>query len=264
MNSHDTPDRAPTRTRRLGRAAAYAIPVAAVLFGVGFLVRSQWGPLQHLDDTVIDAATSFTRPRDGLRSFLIFWQELTQPIKLYTVGTLLCLWVWLAKGLRTRAWWAFGTMMLAWMIGLGAKYVFQRARPIVEDPVSEAPGYSFPSGHALNSAAWATIVVILLWPLLKPRAARVTAVVLAVLFVALTALDRVLLGVHYPSDVSVGVLTGVGLALASYAGYTGWNPPHPEDASDPDLEDDHDIVGTGGAADPSPTGSLRGRHTTHP
>ena len=151
------------------------------------------------------------------------------------MGTVLCLWVWLAKGLRTRAWWAFGTMMVAWFIGLSAKYVFQRARPVVEDPVSQAPGYSFPSGHALNSAAWATTVVILLWPLLKPLWARVTAVVLAVLVVLVTAFDRVLLGVHYPSDVTVGILTGVGLVLASYAGYVGWNPPDPTEADDPDI-----------------------------
>ena len=227
----------PTRThgRRLGRAFAYGALVAVVLFGVGFLVRSKWGPLQTLDDDVISATTSFTRPRDELRSFLITWQWLTQPIRLYLVGTLLCLWVWLAKGLRTRAWWAFGTMMVAWFIGFAAKDVFQRARPVVEDPVSKAPGFSFPSGHALNSAAWATIVVILLWPLLKPLWARVTAVVLAALIVLVTALDRVLLGVHYPSDVTVGVLTGVGLALASYAGYVGWNPPDPTEVDDPDV-----------------------------
>jgi len=227
-----------TQGRRLGRAFAYGVPVAVVLFGVGFLVRSKWGPLQNLDDALIQTATSFTRPRDGLRSFLIAWQWLTQPIRLYLVGTLLCLWVWLAKGLRTRAWWAFGTMMVAWFIGLVAKSVFQRARPVVEDPVSRAPGYSFPSGHAVNSAAWATIVVILLWPLLKPLWARVTAVVLAVLVVLMTALDRVLLGVHYPSDVMVGVVTGVGLALASYAGYVGWNPPDPTAADDPDVGPD--------------------------
>lgn len=213
--------------------------MAVVLFGVGFLVRSKWGPLQSLDDAVIEATTAFTRPREGLRSFLLTWQWATQPIRLYFVGTALCLWVWLAKGLRTRAWWAFGTMMVAWFIGLVAKYVFQRARPVVEDPLSQAPGFSFPSGHALNSAAWATIVVILLWPLLKPLWARVTAVVLATLVVLMTAADRVLLGVHYPSDVSVGVITGVGLALASYAGYVGWNPPEPSEVDDPDVGPTH-------------------------
>ncbi|GAA4404196.1 hypothetical protein GCM10023168_16520 [Fodinibacter luteus] len=236
VGTHDPP----SRPRRLARAAVYSLLVATVLFGVGFLVRSQWHPLQSVDDELIDRATALTREYPALRDFLVFWQELTQPYKLYVVGTLLCLWVWLAKGLRTRAWWAFGTMMLAWMIGLGAKYLFQRARPIIEDPLSEAPGYSFPSGHALNTAAWATTVVILLWPLLRPLWARVVAVGLAVVVIVVTALDRVLLGVHYPSDVSVGVATGVGLALASYAGYVGWNPPHPEDAHDPDLDgDDH-------------------------
>ena len=255
MSSHDAPGPGPTRVRRLARAAAYTLVVATVLFGVGFLVRSRWDPLMSLDDDVIQRTTSFTRERPRLRELLIVWQELTQPIRLYAVGTLLCLWVWLAKGLRTRAWWAFGTMMLAWMIGLGAKYLFQRARPLVEDPVSEAPGYSFPSGHALNSAAWATIVVILLWPLLRTRAAKTVAVVLAVVVIGVTAVDRVLLGVHYPSDVTVGVLTGVGLALASYAGYVGWNPPHPTDADDPDLHHDGEAATTGGHRD---------RHTTHP
>ncbi|HET9021071.1 MAG TPA: phosphatase PAP2 family protein [Ornithinibacter sp.] len=233
----DTParERTPTRARRLVRAGVYALVVGVVLFGVGFLVRSKWDPLMSLDDDLITRATGVTRPRPGLRDTLVTWQWLTQPIRLYLVGTLLCLWVWLVKGLRTRAWWAFGTMMLAWSIGLGAKDVFQRARPVVEDPVSEAPGYSFPSGHALNSAAWATTVVILLWPVVKPRAARVAMVVAAVLVVVPTALDRVFLGVHYPSDVTVGVLTGVGLALASYAGYSGWNPPEPTAADDPDT-----------------------------
>ncbi len=249
MSTH-TGAPAPSRVRRLARAAVYTVVVGSVLFGVGFLVRSKWDPLMSLDDSLIDRSTSVTRPRPGLRDALITWQWLTQPIRLYIVGTALCLWVWLAKGLRTRAWWAFGTMMLAWMIGLGAKYVFQRARPIVEDPVSEAPGYSFPSGHALNSAAWATIVVILLWPLLEPLWARVTAVVLAALVILVTALDRVFLGVHYPSDVTVGVLTGVGLALASYAGYAGWNPPQPTDADDPDT-------GASRAGDPHQAGARR-------
>lgn len=234
MSSTIAAEDAPTRARRLARAGTYSFVVAAVLFGVGFLVRSRWDPLMALDDALIDRATGVTRPRPGLRDTLVLWQELTQPLKLYTVGTLVCLWVWLARGLRTRAWWAFGTMMLAWMIGLGAKYLFQRARPVIEDPVSEAPGYSFPSGHALNSAAWATILVLLLWPLVRPVLGRVVLVLLAGAVVLVTALDRVLLGVHYPSDVTVGVLTGAGLGLASYAGYVGWNPPHPEDADDPD------------------------------
>jgi membrane-associated phospholipid phosphatase len=56
--------------------------------------------------------------------------------------------------------------------------------------------------------------------------------------VLLTALDRVFLGVHFPSDVTAGVLVGSGLALASYAGYRGWNPAHPTDLPDATEEAD--------------------------
>ena len=81
---------------------------------------------------------------------------------------------------------------------------------------------------------------------------------LAVVVVGTTAVDRVLLGVHYPSDVTVGVLTGVGLALASYAGYVGWNPPHPTEAEDPDLHQHGEAATTvaTATATPPPPGDL--------
>ena len=136
---------APTDAASVG-PSPYGVAVAVVLFGVGFLVRSKWGPLQTLDDEIIAAATSFTRPRDGLRSFLIAWQWLTQPIRLYAVGTALCLWVWLAKGLRTRAWWAFGTMMVAWFIGLVAKYGVPAGPPGRRGPGVPGPRLLLPLG----------------------------------------------------------------------------------------------------------------------
>ena len=237
MTSSDGPERDPARTRgrRLGRAAVYAVVTAAVLFGIGFLVRSRWDPLIDLDDGLIERMTAVTRAHPGLRDALKVWEAVSQPLNLHVVGTLLCLYVWLRHGMRTRAWWAFATLMVSWSVGLGAKYVFQRARPVVEDPVSEAPGYSFPSGHALNAAAWSTTVVVLLWPLLRSRTQRIVAVALAVVVIVVTALDRTFLGVHYPTDVTAGVLTGTGLALASYAGYAGWRPKDPDEAHDPDL-----------------------------
>ncbi|QKE83009.1 phosphatase PAP2 family protein [Arthrobacter sp. NEB 688] len=235
MTSTDEASPSRTRSRRLGRAALYALVTGLVLFGVGFLVRSKWDPLISLDDDVITRLTDVTRDHPGLREAFVVWQAVTQPINLHVVGTLVCLWVWLRKGMRTRAWWAFATLMLSWFVGLVAKYVFQRARPVVEDPVSEAPGYSFPSGHAVNSAAWVVVLLILLWPLLKTRASRTVAVALGAVVVVVTALDRMFLGVHYPSDVTVGILTGAGLVLASYAGYTGWNPGDPDEARDPDT-----------------------------
>ena len=156
-------------------------------------------------------------------------------------------WIWWRHDLKGRAIWGFVTMMVAWNIALDLKYVVQRARPIVSDPVSSAPGYSFPSGHAANSAAAATAIVIMIWPRLTTTAARVVACGVAVAIVVLTALDRVFLGVHFPSDVTAGVLVGSGLVLASYAGYRGWNPAHPTDL--PHTPEDVDAAVAESAAD---------------
>lgn len=237
MTSGDTSTREGSRTRRLGRAAAYAGVTAVVFFGVGVIIRSRWDPLIDLDDATIRWMTDITRQHPTLLDTLLIWQAGSLPRSLYAVGTCLCLWVWLGKGMRTRAWWAFGTMMFAWFVEFAGKLVFQRARPLVEDPVSKAPGFSFPSGHALGSAAFATTVVVLVWPIVPSRAWRAVMVAVAGGFVVLTALDRTFLGVHYPSDVTVGVITGIGLVLASYSGYRGWNPPgRPGTTHDPDTE----------------------------
>src|SRR6478672_11242144 len=133
MTSHDAHGHHRTRARRLVRAAAYGLVVAAVFFVVGFLVRSRWDPLIDLDTGAIRWMTDLTRAHPAFRDVLLTWQTLSSPSVLQAVGVLLCLWVWLAKGLRTRAWWAFATLMVAWFIGFVAKLVFQRARPIVED-----------------------------------------------------------------------------------------------------------------------------------
>ena len=235
MTSTDAASPPRTRTRRLGRAVAFGLATAAVLFGVGGLVRSQWDPLISFDDAAIEVLVGYTREQPWLLDVADVWELVTQPLLLHTLGSLLCLWLWLGKGMKTRAWWGFGTLMASWVVGLTAKYVFQRARPVIEDPVSEAPGYSFPSGHALNSAAFVTTVVILLWPLVQRRLWRGVLVAAGVAVVGVTIADRMFLGVHYPSDVTVGVLTGSGLALASYAGYSGWNPTDARRSGGPDT-----------------------------
>jgi undecaprenyl-diphosphatase len=134
------------------------------------------------------------------------------------------LWAWLAKGLRNRALWAAVTMLVAWNLGLLAKIIVHRARPIVKDPISHAPGYSFPSGHAFNIAVAVTALVFLLWPLMSVLVRRLVVGAGTVLALAV-GFDRIFLGVHFPSDVLAGLLLGVGITFSSWLGFIGQTAP---------------------------------------
>ncbi len=67
--------------------------------------------------------------------------------------------------------------------------------------------YSFPSGHTLHAVAFTTI----LFASFPAIAWTVTP------FTLLVALSRVVLGLHYPSDVLAGALLGFSLAWVSVA-----------------------------------------------
>ena len=66
--------------------------------------------------------------------------------------------------------------------------------------------YSFPSGHTLHAVSF-TLVALSYYPELAP---------LLVPFAVLVAMSRVILGLHYPSDVMAGALLGALLARASW------------------------------------------------
>lgn len=65
--------------------------------------------------------------------------------------------------------------------------------------------YSFPSGHTMHAVGFTAVLLHYYpewWPLVVP-------------FTALVAVSRLILGLHYPSDVLVGAGIGAGIALLS-------------------------------------------------
>ncbi|SDP56490.1 undecaprenyl-diphosphatase [Pedococcus dokdonensis] len=214
---------AKSHSARLVRGAVAMVLFAVPVLLLGYAVRQKFDPLIRLDNDLIRESTDFTRSH-GLADTLIALQGISQPFLLYILATGLCIWVWAARKLRGRALWAFFTMMLAWNVGLLAKLLVGRARPIVQDPISHSPGFSFPSGHAFNAAVVATVVVFLLWPVLGRVGHRVS-IVLAVVFALVVGLDRIFLGVHFPSDVLAGYVLGVGITFSSWLGFIGKTSP---------------------------------------
>lgn len=201
-------------------ATAVALGLAVPVAVLAWAVRAEVGAVVDLDEAAIRAATDVTRDDPGLRTALLAWQEAFQARWLNLVGIGVAVWVWRRYGLRARTAWAVATVLVAWGLSNLVKLAVQRTRPAVDDAVAHAPGYSFPSGHAMNTTAAAIVLTTLLWPLLGRRG-RAVAVVVAVLAVVLTGVDRVMLGVHYPSDVVAGTLLGGAVVAGSWLGWSG-------------------------------------------
>ncbi|WP_034609566.1 phosphatase PAP2 family protein [Cellulomonas sp. URHD0024] len=209
------------RQRALLRATAFGAGLSLPVLVLAYLVRVEAPGMARLDDEAVAAATSFTREHSGLLHGLLAWQELLRPVWVNLAVALLCLQIWRRHGLGTRALWGIVTLLVAWVLQVGAKGLVHRARPAVEDALEHAPGSSFPSGHATNAAAAALTTTIVLWPLLGTRG-RFAVVVVGGTVTLLTAADRVFLGVHHPSDVVAGILLGTAMVGASSLGYLGW------------------------------------------
>lgn len=86
------------------------------------------------------------------------------------------------------------------------KETFVRTRP--EGAHELVAGFSMPSGHAAASSAFAISLVLTAW---RTRV-RWPVTVLAVAFALLVGVSRVVLGVHYPTDVLAGFCSGSGTA----------------------------------------------------
>jgi undecaprenyl-diphosphatase len=121
---------------------------------------------------------------------------------------------------KTRSAGAAGILALVFSLCVNnviLKHAFSRTRPyeVVDGLIlltEKATDFSFPSGHAGSSFAAATAIFCM-----SKSKGRIAALVLAVLI----AFSRLYIGIHYPTDVLAGTVTGIlcGLAAARCVRY---------------------------------------------
>jgi undecaprenyl-diphosphatase len=202
-------------------AAVIAFSLAAIpVTLLAYAASHGWGPLHSLDQGAADRLHSWASARPNVVTFLEWVSRVFSPVVL-RIATAVIVAILVARRQRRLAAWAATTMIAAGVLGFVLKVVVERARPQLPDPVALAPGYSFPSGHALNSFAFFGMLVLLLEPLLS-RGQRWAAWTGAGLIVGLVGFARVALGVHYVSDVVAGWMVAAGVLAVTTVAFETW------------------------------------------
>jgi membrane-associated phospholipid phosphatase len=213
------------------RSARTTFAAGAVSFALGLSIKSvlDWAMrarLAELDEAVLRNVAAM---RTGwLNATAVDFTALGSGVLLalatVIVGVML---------LSTRDW--FGAFHLG-LAGLGAmilttafKAFFARPRPSVVDHLVHvsATGFSYPSGHALGTAACYFSFALIARRHLPRHVSREILIAFALSMIVLVSASRVYLGVHYMSDVVAGVLVGVGWSLMLAGGFASLDRTHP-------------------------------------
>jgi undecaprenyl-diphosphatase len=194
---------------RRSLAPLAVVTLAAFLFAVLLiLVRLQWAPLESVDH---GAAARLNSLVAGHRTVVLIIERVTW---LGSSGVLWTLTGTVVVVLSIRRRWRLAIYLL--VTGAGAlildpvlKALVGRLRPVVAHPIAYGTGNSFPSGHALGSiVCYGALFLVFLPATRKGVWRRVFTVVIVTLIVAI-GISRLLLGVHYISDVLGGWALGI-------------------------------------------------------
>ena len=185
---------------RRALAPLAVVTAAAFVFALLLvLVRLRWAPLEAADH---DAAAR-------LNGLVAGHPAVVSAVKAVTwLGSSGVLWTLIGLAvvvLAIRRRWRLAIYLL--VTGAGAltldpvlKVLVGRLRPVVAHPVAYGNGDSFPSGHALGSIVCYGALFLVFLPATRGPWRRVFTAVIVTLIAAI-GVSRLLLGVHYLSDV---------------------------------------------------------------
>jgi len=188
-------------------ALAGVLLAAAILAVLVVFARSKTGAVHDLD---FDTADDLNRYLTSHHGQVGMWKTITAAGGPTTWRVLAVITV-IALSVRRR--WRLAGLVAVTMAGAAVlsgvtKLLVHRARPIVTVPVERVGGGSFPSGHALTSVVAVGLTLVLLLPVIGRRW-RLLLASAGVVVVASVGFSRLILGVHYVTDVLGGWLIGV-------------------------------------------------------
>jgi len=206
------------RLRRLVFPLVLVEVVVVCALGALAWHATQGGTLERAINSAV-----YARPGTVVRSITAAVTLTGSPVAA-TIGTLV---------VAAATWWRFRDLPLALFSPVAVagsatiesivKRVVSRSRPSTA-VISHLTERSFPSGHTTLSTALAFSAILLVWAGAFSARRRSTTAALVVYAVAVGA-SRLVLGVHYLTDVVGGAAIGTGVVLALSVWWTVTNPP---------------------------------------
>ncbi len=205
------------------------------LFVLGLNLISLWTLAKTIQDSLsatsfmanFDISTNLFMIQHVLPSMMPVWNFITNigsTVVMIVLGLSIGL-VFLFKQKWRRAFIMLSSIILTAGAVTFMKHLFMRSRP--NDALSFFTDPSFPSGHAALAAAFFVALAYICAPRFETWVKREAFIALSVVLVILIGLSRVILNVHWASDVIAGWSLGIFIASSSillvrYAGAMLW------------------------------------------
>ena len=184
------------------RGAQWRFISALIGLAAVWLVMLLWGR-GPLDRSVYQALYAGHHP--ALATVAHIFTTLGDPTVLIGAGVMCAIWLWY-RGHRHLPFVLIAITMIGRAFAELQKYSIARARPDLEPHLVVVKTSSFPSGHATSSMIfYLTVALTLTVGTRWHRAAAGAAILLSLLI----GISRVMLGVHWPSDVIGGWAFGL-------------------------------------------------------
>ena len=213
--------------------AVVAMVLVVVPFSILLFQVLLEGPLTRVDGDLADRLNDMVRARPNVVTGLQLVSWLGKPPALWVVTAASIAYTW-RHGAHRLTFFLLATTLGGAVLSTAVKVLVDRPRPEVDHPIATAFGKSFPSGHALSSTVVYGAVLLTFLPVLAGRRRHAAVAISSVLVLAIGA-SRLMLGVHFLSDVAGGFVLGVAWLCAATAIFETWRvergrrPSHPLD-----------------------------------
>ncbi|HUP85780.1 MAG TPA: phosphatase PAP2 family protein [Acidimicrobiales bacterium] len=226
-----------------------ALVVVAVPFSYLMFEVMRKGPLTRFDESTANRMHEHVVGNPALIDALNGISWLGKPLLLGMCIAAGAIYVY-RRGRQRLALFLAATSIGGGLVDSAVKIFVDRPRPKLDTPIAHAFGKSFPSGHAMSSTVTYGALLLVFLPAL-PRRWRWAGWVGTTSLIVGICLSRLLLGVHFVTDVVGGVVLGLAWVAGSAAMFEIWRAEAGKEKAnvateglEPEAADDLTTAGT--------------------